>query len=171
MPFNPASVALTPVGSVTLTFLTGNSATITVSDDTVDIPVLPSTVYSANVRARLSASTGTARLDMRWFTAAEAFISESTGTATALATGSFTDCPCANITSPSTAALLRLKVRNTVMGAAQSIYLDKWLLAMAAAVPAWTIGTGVPRVSFTGDLGQTYPILNSVNATIELTEI
>jgi hypothetical protein len=33
VPFNPANVALTPVGSVTLTFLTGNFATFAYTVD------------------------------------------------------------------------------------------------------------------------------------------
>lgn len=151
--------------------LTGLSTSVTASDLLVDIPVLPATVYSARVRGRLSTSTGTARLDLRWFTAAGVFISESTGTATALATGSFTDMPALNLSSPSTAALLRLKVQNTVMGAAQTIYLDRWQLQQQATLDAWTVGTGVPRVSFTGDLGQTYPVWPGVSATIEMTEV
>lgn len=151
--------------------LTGSSSTITVSSVTEDIPVIGSTVYSARVRARLSASTGTLRLDMRWFDKAGAFVSESTGTATALSTAAFTDCPCTNITSPSTAALLRLKVRNTVMGAAQTIYLDQWHLEQAAAASAWTVGTGVPRVSFTDDLSETYPVTGSTSAGLTLVEV
>lgn len=151
--------------------LTGNLSSVTASDDTIDIPVLPSTAYSARVRGRLSASTGTIRLDMRWYDASEVFISESTGAAAvALATGSFSDVTCIK-TSPSNAALLRLKVQNTVMGAAQTIYLDQWQLQQQATLDAWTVGTGVPRVSFTGDLKETYPFFPSVNATIELTEI
>lgn len=151
--------------------LTGSSTSLTGSDGTVDIPVMAATVYSARVRARLSASTGTVRLDMRWYDKAGAFISASTGTATALATGSFTDCPCTNITSPAGAALLRLAPINTVMGAAQTIYLDRWQLQQQATLDAWTVGTGVPRVSFTGDLGQTYPVWPGVSATIEMTEV
>jgi len=151
--------------------LTGNLSSVTASDDTIDIPVLPNTVYSARVRGRLSTSTGTARLDMRWFTAAEAFISESTGTATALSTAAFTDMPCANITSPSNAALLRLKAQNTVMGAAQTIYLDKWQLQTGATLDAWTIGTGVPRVCFVEGFDQSYPVWPYVNGSITLVEV
>jgi hypothetical protein len=151
--------------------LTGSSTSLTASDDTVDIPVLPATVYSARVRARLSASTGTVRLDMRWHDRAEAFISASTGTATALSTSAFTDCPCTNITSPAGAALLRLAPINTASGAAQTIYLDQWQVQQAAALDAWTVGTGVPRVMFTGDIGETYSIYPSVSAQFELTEV
>lgn len=151
--------------------LTGNLTSITGADDTVDIPVLPSTVYSARVRDRISTSTGTARLDMRWFTAAEVFISESTGTATALSTAAFTDLPCLNITSPSNAALLRLKVIDTVMGAAQTHFLDKWQLQFGATLDPWTIGTGVPRVCFTDSFDQTYNLFPFVSGSVSLTEV
>lgn len=151
---------------------TGNLAALTTSaDPAVDVPVLPSTVYSAGLRAKLSGSTGSARIDLLWYTAAGALISAATGGTVALSAVSFTTVTNVNITSPSTAALCRLRVANPAMGAAQTIYLDQWQLQQTAALDAWTIGTGVPRVSFTGDLGQTYPIVGSVNASVELTEV
>lgn len=136
-----------------------------------DVPVLPSTVYSVGNRSRLSASTGTARVDVYWFTAAGAFISASTGTATALSNAAFTTCPCLNVTSPSTAAVMRASMINTVMGAAQTIYSDKWQVAYGATLPAWTLGTGVPRVSFTDDLAETYNGPGYMDAGFTLTEV
>lgn len=136
-----------------------------------DTPVLPSTSYTGQVKARLSVSTGTVRLDVYWFTSAGAFISASTGTAVAQSTAAFGSALTVTATSPATAALARLSVTNTVMGAAQTIYLDQWQLEQAATAGAWAVGTGVPRVSFTSDLGQTYSLSGYVSATLELTEI
>jgi hypothetical protein len=136
-----------------------------------DTPVLPSTVYSAGARLRLSASTGTARVDVYWFDKTGAFISASTGTATALSNAAFTTCPCLNVTSPSTAALARCSVINTVMGAAQTIYGDKWQVALGVTLPTWTVGTGVPRVSFDAELGETYPIWPAIDSTFSLVEV
>lgn len=150
--------------------VTGDQANVTAATPAVDIPVLPSTAYIARVRGRLSASTGTVRLDAYWFTSTGAAISSSIGTAQALTTTGFTSFTV-SATSPATAALLRLSVTNTVMGAAQTIYLDQWQLQQAGALDGWTVGTGVPRVAFTGDLGETYSVYPSVSATIELTEV
>lgn len=140
-------------------------------DAVLDIPVLPSTAYSAGVRARLLGSTGTARLDLYWYTAAGVFISSSAGTPTVLSTSAFTSCPCLNVTSPSNAALARLLVQNTGFGAATTIYSDKWQLALGATLPAWTIGTGVPRVSFIDRIAQSYLVQPYVDASVTLVEV
>lgn len=149
----------------------GSLANTTNATLLTDTPVLPSTAYTGQVRARLSTSTGTVRLDLYWFDKAGAFISASTGTAVAQSTAAFGSALTVTATSPSTAALARLSVTNTVMGAAQTIYLDQWQLEQGSSASAWVVGTGVPRVSFTGDLGVTYPVFPNVGATVELTEV
>lgn len=135
-----------------------------------DTPVLPSTSYTGQVRGRLSASTGTTRLDLYWFTAAGVFISASTGSAVAQSNAAFTSFTV-TATSPATAALARLSVINTVMGAAQTIYLDKWQLEQASSAGAWVLGTGVPRVSFTDDLAESYNAPGYADAGFTLTEV
>lgn len=149
----------------------GSLANTTNATPALDTPVLPSTVYSFGNRMRLSASTGTARVDVYWFTAAGVFISASTGTATALSNSAFTTCLCLNVTSPATAALARFSVINTVMGAAQTLHQDKWQAALGAVLPAWAVGTGVPRVSFDGDLSQSYSIFPYVDAGLTMVEV
>lgn len=151
--------------------MTGALSSITAADPAVDIPVLPNTVYSARVRARALTGTPQIRLDMRWFTAAGVFISESTGTATVPSTAGFTDVPCLSITSPATAALLRLKVENTVAPTTNTFYLDKWQLQFGATLDAWTVGTGVPRVSFTEGFDQSYSVHPYVNGSVTLVEV
>lgn len=148
----------------------GDLANTTNATLLLDTPVLPSTSYTGQARGRLSASTGTVRLDIYWFTAAGAFISASTGSATAQSNSAFTSFTV-TATSPSTAALARLSVTNTVMGAAQTIYLDKWQLEQASSASAWVPGTGVPRVSFTDDFAQSYDIWPFVNAGVTMTEV
>lgn len=148
----------------------GSLANTTNATLTADTPVLASTSYTGQVRGRLSASTGTARLDVYWFTSAGVFISASTGTAVAQSTSAFTSFTV-TATSPSTAALARLSVINTVMGAAQTIYLDRWQLEQAASAGAWVLGTGVPRVSFTDDLAETYNLFPLIDAGFTLTEV
>lgn len=156
------------VTAVSQRMVTGALANVTAAQVT-DIPVLPSTSYAAAVKARLSASTGSARLDAYWFTAAGAAISSSTGTAAALSTGGTTTLSVV-ATSPATAALLRLSVTNTAYLAATTIYLDDWQLAMATSVPAWTMGTGVPRVAIT-ELDNTRSLAGYEDATMTLQEL
>lgn len=148
----------------------GDLANTTNATLLTDTPVQPSISYTGQVRGRLSTSTGTARLDIYWFTAAGAFISASTGSATALSNASFTSFTC-TATAPATAALARLSVINTVMGAAQTIYLDKWQTEQAAAASTWQVGTGVPRVSFDADIPQAFPFDARVNTSLSLQEV
>jgi hypothetical protein len=148
----------------------GDLANTTNATPLRDTPVLPSIAYTGQAWGRLSASTGTTRLDIYWFTSAGVFISASTGTAVAMsnsAFGSFT----VTATSPANAALARLSVINTVMGAAQTIYLDKWQFESGSTATAWFLGTGIPRVSFTDDLGEVYPVWPYTDLTFTLTEV
>jgi len=152
--------------------MTGATAATTTALPATDIPVLPSTAYIARARGRLSASTGTVRLDVFWYKAdgTAASTASNSGSTQALATGSFTSFTV-SATSPADAALARLSVINTVMGAAQTIYLDAWQAQQAAALDAWTVGLGVPRVCFTEQLGRTYRVLPYVDADFTLTEV
>lgn len=150
--------------------ITGNIAGTATADVAFDVPVLPLATYTGQYRGRLSTSTGTVRIDILWYDAAGTFISTSTGTPAALSTSAFTTI-AVNGTAPSNAALARLRAQNTVMGAAQTIYLDKWQFEMPSAFSPWVMGTGVPRVSFTDDLAQTYNLYPYADAGFTLTEV
>lgn len=124
------------------------TANITSADPATDVPVVAGLPYTGSLYARLSASTGTVRPDISWFTAAGAFLSTTTGTATALSSSAWTRVAVTNAVAPATAALAKLSLTNTVMGAAQTIYSDAWQLEQATAASAFLFGTGVPRVAF-----------------------
>jgi hypothetical protein len=158
------------VTAISMPVITGLLTNEALADVTHDVPVVPSTAYTAQVRGRLSTSTGTIRPDLRWYDSAGAFISINSGTAVALVTGSWTTATV-TATAPSNAALARFKLANTVMGAAQTIYLDKWQLEQASTAGAWVLGTGVPRVSFTDDLGESYNGPGFADAGFTLTEV
>lgn len=151
--------------------LTGSDLTGGLAVPTVDIPVLPSTSYSVQVRGRTSTSTATLQLRINWYNAAGTPLSTSTGTTTGLVSGSFTTCSAAAQASPSTAALARIRCDNTVMGAAQTLYLDQWQFEQSATTGAWVLGTGVPRVSFTDELSESYNVFPSIDAGFTLQEV
>jgi hypothetical protein len=159
-----------PVTAANMQVMTGAAAG-GVADPAVDIPVLPSTAYSAQVKGRLLGSTGSIRPDIYWYTAAGVLISSTAGTATALAAGSFTLAPIINAASPSTAALARLLVQNTAFGVATTIYLDQFQMEQATTNSAWVLGTGVPRVSFIDKIAQSYLAQPYVDASVSLVEV
>jgi hypothetical protein len=147
------------------------SSTAAAVYDPASMPVVkPGLDYMGSVYARLSTSTGTLQVAVRWFTATGTLLTTDAGTAVALSTSAWTRVSVGSATAPSTAAYARLQFKNTVMGAAQTIYLDDLQFEPGVALTPAVVGTGVPRVAVTS-LSDSYPIPASHDVAMTLVEL
>lgn len=125
------------VASLKVTATAGGDARVAGPFDLVTV----GKTYSARAQVCAGGTTRTARVDIRWYTAAFAFISSSNGTGVAEAGTTFpgTTVSVVSATAPATAAFARVAVTFIGCAASEVHFIDKPSLKPLADV-TWTRG-------------------------------
>jgi hypothetical protein len=106
--------------------------------------------FSCQIRGGGTDAVATFRLDLQWYDANEVFISTSSGTPVASASGAWAGMTCV-AAAPSNAAFVLPRIQY-ITGASNGsiIYFARFQLEEGAIVGTWRPGTGVPPVVVVG---------------------
>lgn len=134
------------------------------------VPVISGVTWSfaASVRTTTGTPTMAARLDS--YSAAGTIIASSSGSTAAIGTGAWTTLTVTNVTPNAAAIYIGPSIEVPAGTTTEVIVSDQWLMVRGATLPAWTRGTGVPRVLI-DQLTDSYPRSGRHDVTLTLVEV
>lgn len=134
-------------------------------------PVVVGQAYTAQAQVRGGGTDAIVdtTLALVWLDSTGATLSTTTGSVTTTSSGAFAGVTVSG-TAPTNAVYVRLEVHVAAasVSATSIVYVDKPILAMAASLSIWALGTGVPLVSIAAltDAYQTLPYHSPVTMTL-----
>ncbi len=134
------------------------------------VPVISGLTYSFSASLRTTTGTATMAARIDSYSASGVLLSNSSGSTAAIGTGAWTTLSVTGVSPNAAAVYVGPSVEVPAGTTTQVIVTDQWLMVLGGTLPAWTRGTGVPRV-MVDQLTDSYPLRGRHNASLSLTEV